>query len=115
VLLWECWVPVADGNARIQTLLIRLQPIRAGLTLHGLRHSHKTWMIDDGIGEIAQAPRLGHILGDKVRETCSHVAAAMKARLLAALQTRWEKAVADRPADAPLPAGANSQQQPDPA
>lgn len=92
--------PAADGNAHIQNPLIRLQPIKPGLTFHGLRHSHKTWMIDDGIAEIAQSLRLGHILGDKVRETYSHVAAAMEARLLAALQTRWEKAVADRPVHA---------------
>jgi hypothetical protein len=34
--------------------------IRPGLTPHGLRHSHKTWMTEDGIPEIVQALRLGH-------------------------------------------------------
>jgi hypothetical protein len=31
-------------------------------------------MIDDGVPEIAQALRLGHVLQDKVQETYSHVA-----------------------------------------
>jgi integrase len=48
---------------------MRLAPVKPGLTFHGLRHSHKTWMIDDNIPEIAQALRLGHILKDEVRET----------------------------------------------
>jgi hypothetical protein len=35
-------------------------PIRPGLTPHGLRHSHKTWMAEDGIPEILAGQRLGH-------------------------------------------------------
>jgi hypothetical protein len=27
-------------------------PVKGGLTPHGLRHSHKTWMSEDGIPEI---------------------------------------------------------------
>jgi hypothetical protein len=38
-----CWLPVKDG-----------------LTPHGLRHSHKTWMTEDGIPEILAEQRLGH-------------------------------------------------------
>ena len=38
-----CWLPVKDG-----------------LTPHGLRHSHKTWMAEDGIPEILAEQRLGH-------------------------------------------------------
>jgi hypothetical protein len=54
-------------------------------------------MIADGVPEGAQARRLGHILGDRIQETYSHVAAEVEARLLAALQDRWDKAVADNP------------------
>jgi integrase len=68
--------------------------VKPGLHFDGLRHSHKTWMIDDGVPEIAQALRLGHVLQDKVQETYSHVAVAVEQRLLDGLQTRWEKAVA---------------------
>jgi integrase len=35
-------------------------PVRPGLTPHGLRHSHKTWMAEDGIPEIFAEQRLGH-------------------------------------------------------
>ena len=35
-------------------------PIELGLTPHGLRHSHKTWMAEDGIPEIPAEQRLGH-------------------------------------------------------
>lgn len=35
-------------------------PLLEGLTPHGLRHSHKTWMLEDGIPEVLQAERLGH-------------------------------------------------------
>jgi integrase len=35
-------------------------PIQPGLTPHGLRHSHKTWMAEDNIPEILAEQRLGH-------------------------------------------------------
>jgi hypothetical protein len=34
-------------------------PIKLGLTVHGLRHGHKTWMAEDGIPEILAEQRLG--------------------------------------------------------
>ena len=57
---------------------VRLAPVKPGLTFHGLRHGHKTWMIADGVPEVAQARRLGHILGDRIQETYSHVAAEVE-------------------------------------
>lgn len=57
-------------------------------------------MIADGIPEIAQAHRLGHILGDKIQQTYSHVATEVERRLLDTVAERWEKAVADRGIDA---------------
>lgn len=35
-------------------------PLKPGLTPHGLRRSHKTWMVEDGIPEILAERRLGH-------------------------------------------------------
>ncbi|WP_034274322.1 tyrosine-type recombinase/integrase [Haloechinothrix halophila] len=87
--------PAADGNLQVRNPRIRLQPACAGLTFHGLRHGHKTWMIADGIPEIAQSVRLGHVLKDKIQRTYSHVADEVEARLLDHLQARWEKAVAN--------------------
>jgi integrase len=64
-------------------------PILAGMHFHDLRHTHKTWLIEDGIPEIVQARRLGHRLGG-VRGIYSHVTPAMRQRLVQALQHRWE-------------------------
>jgi hypothetical protein len=54
-------------------------------------------MIADSVPEVAQARRLGHVLGDRIQETHSHVAAEVETRLLEGLQDRWDKAVADSP------------------
>jgi integrase len=89
--------PAVDGTLHRPQAVVALEPVKPGLTFHGLRHGHKTWMIADGVPEVAQARRLGHILGDRIRETYSHVAAEVEARLLAGLQERWDKAVADSP------------------
>ena len=87
--------PAVDGTLDRAQAMVRLAPVKPGLTFHGLRHGHKTWMIADGVPEVAQARRLGHILGDRIRETYSHVAAEVDTRLLDGLQDRWDKAVAD--------------------
>ena len=87
--------PCANGTLHLTRPHHRLEPTAPGLTFHGLRHSHKTWLITDGIPEIAQALRLGHVLQNKVQETYSHLAQAVEDRLLHALQDRWEKAIAD--------------------
>jgi integrase len=90
--------PAVDGTGHLARPPVRLDPVKPGLTFHGLRHGHKTWMIADGVPEVAQSRRLGHILGDRIQETYSHVAAEVEARLLAGLQDRWDNAVADSPA-----------------
>ncbi|HEY1347497.1 MAG TPA: tyrosine-type recombinase/integrase [Streptosporangiaceae bacterium] len=35
-------------------------PLVPGLTAHGLRHGHRTWMAEDGIQDILAEQRLGH-------------------------------------------------------
>lgn len=91
--------PAADGNLTVAKPRVRLQPACPGLTFHGLRHGHKTWMIADNVPEAAQAARLGHALKDKIQRTYSHVAAEVESRLLQGLQDRWDKAVANSPDD----------------
>ncbi|MQA61799.1 MAG: tyrosine-type recombinase/integrase [Actinophytocola sp.] len=85
--------PAADGNAHLGNARVRTEPAIPGLTIHGLQHGHKTWMIADGIPEIAQAVRLGHHLDDRVAEIYSHVAPEVERRLLRALERRWKQAV----------------------
>lgn len=74
--------------------------IRPGLTPHGLRHGHKTWMAEDGIPEILQALRLGHSVPG-MRGVYTHVSDTMRAELKRALQARWENSLRDRAAIAP--------------
>ncbi|MFD0530410.1 tyrosine-type recombinase/integrase [Kitasatospora arboriphila] len=88
------WAPAVNGTTLPDGTVWK--PIKPGLTFHGLRHSHKTWMIEDGIPGVAQARRLGHRLQDKIDDVYSHVAASVEQRLLAALEARWQRAL--RPA-----------------
>jgi integrase len=85
--------PATDGNLHGKRPRVHLQPIVPGLVFHGLRHSHKTWMIADGIPDVAQARRLGHKIPDKIEDIYSHVAAEVETRLIDALQRRWTTAL----------------------
>jgi integrase len=84
--------PATDGTLELPQARLRLAPVQPGLTFHGFRHSHKTWLIADGVPEIAQARRLGHHLTDRVVETYSHVAPEVEQRLLDGLEARWHAA-----------------------
>lgn len=86
--------PAADGNLATRNPAIRLQPIKPGLKFHGLRHGHKTWMIEDLLPEVVQERRLGHKLPDKIAETYSHVGPQLEALVLVKLQQRWDDAIA---------------------
>ena len=85
-------LPAANGNLTLPHATPRLDPLLPGLTMHGLRHSHTTWLIADGVPEIAQARRLGHHLDDRIIETYSHVAPEVEQRLLDGLEARWRNA-----------------------
>lgn len=43
-----------------------LEPVTdlAGVHFHDLRHTHKSWLLDGQIPEVAQTKRLGHRLPD---------------------------------------------------
>jgi Phage integrase family len=68
------------------------RPIQPGLTTHGLRHSHKTWMAEDGIPEILAEQRLGHQVPG-MRGLYAHASTRMRDDLKQALQTRWEESL----------------------
>lgn len=84
--------PAADGNLKQANPKIRTTPACPGLTFHGLRHSHNTWMITDDTPEIARSRRLSHHLDNRLVETYSHVSGPMQHRLIACLQHRWNVA-----------------------
>lgn len=84
------WHPV-PGNAERASWL----PIKKGLTPHGLRHGHNTWMEEDRMPRIIQRERMGH------RERgmggiYTHVSDAMRADLVEALEARWAGALGAR-------------------
>jgi integrase len=82
----RAWTPAVAGDPDNG-----VPPILAGMHFHDLRHTHKTWLIEDGIPEVVQARRLGHRLGG-VRGIYSHVTPAMRRRLVDVLQARWHTA-----------------------
>jgi integrase len=70
-------------------------PIKGGLTPHGLRHSHKTWMAEDVTPEILAEQRLGHDVPG-MRGLYAHASQRMREDLTAALQVRWEDSLRER-------------------
>jgi integrase len=78
------WTPAITGNPDRGQM-----PVIAGMHFHDLRHTHKTWLIEDDIPEIAQAKRLGHTIAG-VRGIYSHVTPAMQQRITTVLQQRWD-------------------------
>jgi integrase len=79
--------PAVEGDPRKG-----LTPVRPGLTFHGLRHSHKTWLSTEHVPEIASAKRMGHHLADRLTEVYTHVAPKMERDILTALQRLWRHA-----------------------
>ncbi len=84
------WAPAVGGGHYAQE---HWAPVVTGMTFHGLRHSHKTWLIEDGIPQVAQARRLGHTMQNKNDDVYSHVAASIEDRLLTALEVRWQRSL----------------------
>jgi integrase len=79
----RAWTPATVGNP-----VKGIAPVVAGMHFHDLRHTHKTWLIEDDIPEVAQAARLGHKLPG-VRGVYSHATLVMQRRITDALQHRW--------------------------
>src|SRR6516165_7940574 len=75
-------------------------PLVPGLTAHGLRHGHRTWMAEDGIPDILAEQRLGHEVPG-MRGLYTHVSDRMREALIQALQARWEDSLRARAAISP--------------
>ncbi|MFI6026564.1 hypothetical protein [Amycolatopsis magusensis] len=81
----RAWLPAVEGcRTRSWT------PIKPGMHFHDLRHTHKTWLIEDEIPEVLRHVRLGHKFHG-IRGIYSHVTRLMIQRLLDLLQARWER------------------------
>jgi hypothetical protein len=75
-------------------------PLVSGLTAHGLRHGHRTWMAEDGIPDVLAEQRLGHEVPG-MRGLYTHVSYRMREALVEALQARWEGSLRARAAIRP--------------
>jgi hypothetical protein len=70
-------------------------PLRPGLTPHGLRHGHETWLDDLGVRYVLQSERMGHEVPG-MRGVYSHITPGMREDLTAGLQELWEASVHER-------------------
>jgi len=80
----------SQGRATVNWL-----PIAAGLTPHGLRHSHKSLMGELGTPEVLSRKRLGHGLGG-MAGIYGHVTPVMRMELMSALTECWRQALEAR-------------------
>ena len=69
-------------------------PLRAGLTPHGLRHGHQTWLDDLGVRYVLQSERMGHEVPG-MRGIYSHITPGMREDLTR-LQELWEASLHER-------------------
>ncbi len=86
----------ARGRGAAQRALASWLPVCDGLTPHGLRHSHQTWMDEDEIPEKLKRQVMGHADEQTVQQTYGHVTPQMRARRIRALTERWEQSLRDR-------------------
>lgn len=70
-------------------------PLRFGLTPHGLRHGHQTWLDDLGVRYVLQSERMGHEVPG-MRGVYSHITPRMRAELRESLQQLWETSLQER-------------------
>lgn len=75
-------------------------PIRAGLTPHGLRVSHETWLAEARIPDVLRDERLGHTLQDEeyspirsktMRDHYTRSTDTMRSEMVELLQRLWEQ------------------------
>jgi integrase len=70
-------------------------PLRTGLSPHGLRHGHQTWLDDLGIRYVLQSERMGHEVPG-MRGVYAHITPRMRAELRDGLQELWEASLDER-------------------
>lgn len=85
------WRPAWDGDPRSGEARWR-RPLLPGFTFNEGRHTHRTWLAEDEIPEVARAARLGHRVPGMAR-VYEHVTPQMRRRVLSVLETRWRGSV----------------------
>jgi integrase len=83
------WRPAWDGRHPDDPAAQNYRPaILPWFTFQEGRHTHATWLAEDGIPEVARRARLGQKMKGIAR-VYDHVTPAMKHQVLAALEARW--------------------------
>lgn len=84
------WDGVDPGNPSSRDHLPAMLPT---FTFHEGRHTQSTWLIEDGIAEVARRARLGQKMKGMAR-VYDHVTPVMLSQITAALEARWAGSVA---------------------
>ncbi|GGU39962.1 DMT family permease [Lentzea flava] len=79
------WLPALAGSEALGWA-----PLNQEMHFHDLRHTHETWLVEDGVPRVLRLERLGHKRKD-VDDDYSHVTDVMISRMLERLQRRWEE------------------------
>ena len=69
--------------------------VRPGLSPHGLRHGHQTWLDDLGVQEVLKSERMGHEIPG-MAGVYGHVMPGWRDRLRTQLQELWEASLHER-------------------
>ena len=77
------WQPALTGNTDRGWA-----PIQRQMHFHDLRHTHETWLVEDGVPRVLRLARLGHKRKD-IDDFYAHVTPVMRDKMLDALQQRW--------------------------
>ncbi|TDQ00697.1 tyrosine-type recombinase/integrase [Labedaea rhizosphaerae] len=85
------WRPAWDGIPG-DGKETRYPPILPWFTFHEGRHTHSTWMIEDGVPEVARRARLGQKMKGIAR-TYDHVTEPMQKQILDGLEARWRQSI----------------------
>ncbi|GAA3012484.1 tyrosine-type recombinase/integrase [Actinokineospora diospyrosa] len=84
------WRPAWDGkNPEAPAAADHVPAILPWFTFHEGRHSHATWLTEDGVPEVARRARLGQKMKG-IGRTYDHVTAVMRKQITEALEARWE-------------------------
>lgn len=96
-LLAEPWMPgtLVQGRGAAARAAACWLPVAAGLTPHGLRHTHRTHMEVLGTPKVLMDERMGHIDGS-VSARYAHVTDEMRHRLMIGLTRNWERSLEAR-------------------
>ena len=92
-----CWHRRSNFRRRVWLPALAADPaqgwaeIQPEMLFHDLRHTHKTWLLEDEVAHVLQLERLGHKRAEDAPGIYSHVTAAMIETMLAALQERWDE------------------------